>query len=125
MSSIVMTCRAHNVVSKSLAEYVLTVITEAVEDAAIYRQFLGMSSSPELTSYDFSTLVEYVEMCLDNLIDDGKITHHDVIVPFKDATPLPVTFTVQFKQRDCLVYTRIDVMLESQAVSPAAQITLL
>lgn len=97
---------ALNVNTKSL----LTYIVRSVEEAS--GEFVFQRSSSLAKSYDFTQLVEYIDLMLADLVDDKKIVVYEVIGDFRnnrsDAMRAGrMMIEVYFQQFNCLNTTKI------------------
>ncbi len=100
------TYTATNVNTKSL----LTYIVKSVEEAS--SEFVFQRSSTLAKTYDFSQLVEYIDLMLADLVDDKKIVTYEVIGDLRnnhhDAMRAgKMCIEVNFRQFNCLNTTKI------------------
>lgn len=102
---------ATNANTKSL----LTYIVKSVEEAS--KEFVFQRSSTLSKSYDFSQLVEYIDLMMNDLAEDRRIVVHEVIGDHRNnhseaMRSGKICIEVSFQQFNCLNTTKIVFLVE-------------
>lgn len=100
------TYQAHHVNTKRLLDVFIADVNAVVSEFVYHRTSLS-------TTYDYSQLVDYITMVLDQMQDLQLITTYDVIGDHRNNDPMDVKqgkihIQVKYVQFNCLNTTRVD-----------------
>ena len=106
MFKFALTYKAHNVNSKKLLQHIVSNVGEMSEE------FIVQHHSKILNTYDFSMLVEYLDLFIAQMVDDKQIVSFDVVGDFRnndvdDVRSGRIHIDLEFQQYNCLNTTKI------------------
>lgn len=106
MAEFKVTHKAYNVNTKRLLTYIVTSVEEVTQEYVFQR------TSALSRSYDFSQLVEFLDLLMSTMQDDKQITVYDVVGDHRnnadsDLRMGKIKIEVLFKQFNCLNKTKI------------------
>lgn len=99
------THKSHNVNTKRLLTKIVDEVGTLVSEYVRPRTTL-------IKTYDYSQLIEYLEMVMDQMVEDKEVTTFDVIGDhrnnnYEDVRAGQINVTVQFRQFNCLNVTTV------------------
>lgn len=102
---------ATNANTKSLLSYIVKSVDEAS------KEFVFQRSSSLAKTYDFSQLVEYIDLMMNDLVEDKRIVVHEVIGDHRnnrhDTMRMgKICIEVSFQQFNCLNMTKVVFVVE-------------
>lgn len=110
MANFEVTHRSHNVNSKRLLQELTSAVREAAND------FVFLRSTAISTTYDFSQLVEYLDMYMGQLQEEKVVVRYDVKGDLRnnreqDVRVGKLQVDLEFQQFNCINVTHITFLI--------------